>query len=180
MTQLAVEVACLSDTELDIIEWDSDESGGINYNEFQTIMHEEGNNMSDQYGQIYFDMYDLDNDGEITVTEIWDLQSEFMDLHVYNSTNWLYATQYLMDSNNDTHIDHDEFKQGMNTILTILDQDKLEDDATVATFYELVFPPELQDSEWGPSAQETGLMVFMKDVIKAGIESYLADNNINQ
>jgi hypothetical protein len=28
---------------------------------------------------------------------------------------------YLMDSNNDTHIDHDEFRQGMNVILTILD-----------------------------------------------------------
>ena len=136
--------------------------------------------MSDQYAQIYFDMYDLDNDGDITVNEVWDMQVQYQNLHYYNSTNWLYATMYLMDSNNDTHIDHDEFRQGMNVILTILDQDTLQDDATVATFYELVFPPELTDSDYGPSAQETGLMVFMKDVIKRGFESYLADNDINQ
>jgi len=85
-----------------------------------------------------------------------------------------------MDSNNDTHIDHDEFRQGMNVILTLLDQETLEDDDTVGTFYDLVFPPELEDNEYGPSAQETGLMVFMKDVLKRGIESYLADNGINQ
>ena len=143
MTILAVESACLSETELDIIHWDTNESGGIGFEEFKTIMHDEGNDISEQYAQIYFDMYDLDNDGDITVNEVWDMSTQYQNLHYYNSTNWLYATKYLMDSNNDTHIDHDEFKQGMNTILTILDQDTLEDDATIATFYELVFPPEL-------------------------------------
>lgn len=73
MTILAVEVACLSETELDIIHWDTNESGGIGFDEFKTIMDDEGTGMSEQYAQIYFDMYDLDNDGDITVNEVWDM-----------------------------------------------------------------------------------------------------------
>ena len=75
MTLLAVESACLSETELDIIHWDTNESGGIDFEEFKSIMQDEGNDMSEQYAQMYFDLYDLDNDGDITVNEVWDMSS---------------------------------------------------------------------------------------------------------
>lgn len=112
----------MSDTEQDIKHWDTNESGGIGFDEFMIIMeNDETTFISEHYGQMYFDMYDLDNDGDITVSEVWDMQSVYQNLHYYNSTNWLYATKYLLDGNNDTHIDHDEFKNGMNVILTIMD-----------------------------------------------------------
>lgn len=41
MKQLQVEVACLSDIELDIQHWDTDNTGGIDYDEFVVIMEDE-------------------------------------------------------------------------------------------------------------------------------------------
>lgn len=86
----------------------------------------------------------------------------------------------LMDKNNDTWVDQDEFKHGMNLILMILDLDEIHDETTVEAFYNLVFP-EGDDSEMGFmgfSAQKTGLMSFIKSVMKRGLASYMSDNNI--
>jgi len=50
------------------------------------------------------------------------------------------------------------------------------DESAVETFYNLVFP-EIEDNQLF-SGQKTGLMIFMKDVIKRGLQSYESDNSV--
>ena len=60
-------------SKYDIQYWDTDNTGGINFTEFMAIMENDEANLSDSYAQLYFDMYDMDNDGEIKIDEIWNL-----------------------------------------------------------------------------------------------------------
>ena len=86
-----------------------------------------------------------------------------------------------MDRNNDTWVDQEEFKQGMNLILTILDLDQVHDDSLVATFYNLVFPSEISNNDlsfMGMSGQKTGLMSFIKTVLKGGFSTFMSDNSL--
>ena len=82
-----------------------------------------------------------------------------------------------MDKNNDTNVDLEEFRNGMNIIRSLVDLDKMEDDDFVQKYYNHVFPV-IEDHDEGFSGQKVGMMHFLKDIIKRGIDSY--DSYINE
>ena len=65
MQRIAIEAVCLHEIELTIKHYDVDGSGGVNFDEFLAIMADEENDsdMSDEFMDLYFHFYDMDNDG---------------------------------------------------------------------------------------------------------------------
>lgn len=88
---------------------------------------------------MFFNFYDLDNDGKIEVKEIWEIDNLTRNLVNFNNTNWLDATFMLMDKNNDTYIEREEFQYGMDVMLTVVDLDTLAE-TSVDSLYNSVFP----------------------------------------
>ena len=65
MQRIGIEAVCLHEIELTIKHFDVDGSGGVNFDEFLAIMaqDEEPDMMSDEFMDLYFHFYDMDNDG---------------------------------------------------------------------------------------------------------------------
>lgn len=122
---------------------------------------------------MFFNFYDQDNDGKIEVKEIWEIDNLTRNLVNFNNTNWLDATFMLMDKNNDTYIEREEFQYGMDVMLTVVDLDTLAE-TSVDSLYNSVFP-ETDDEQ----PQRMGLMKFIKDVLNRGLKSYVEDNSTN-
>lgn len=77
--------------------------------------------VSEDYLNLFFNLYDTDNDGLINVRNIWDMEEMWNHTMAFNSTGWHWAAFELLDGNNDTFIEHGEFNTGMNVILTLID-----------------------------------------------------------
>ena len=71
MSRGLVKIVCYSELELEIDHYDINNSGGIEWDEFNTIIANDNDEFaSETYKEFYFDSYDLDNDGKITYPEI--------------------------------------------------------------------------------------------------------------
>jgi len=93
---------------------------------------------SDDLIDLFFNMYDVDNDGLLTVRDIWDLETMMNHTRAFNTTGWHWAAFELLDGNNDTYIEHGEFNTGMNVILTLTDLQTM-DSSQSDTVYNQVF-----------------------------------------
>jgi len=124
--------------------------------------------------ELTFDFYDVNNDGAIQIEEVRETEEDHTVVENFNYKNWLDASWDLMDKNHNDMVDSGEFNDSFNFLLRMVDLEKNGnlDDLFIDTIYNNVF------TEGESQSDRLQLLLFIKEIVKRGIESYVEDNPI--
>lgn len=130
--------------------------------------------VSEAEKELTFDFYDVNNDGAIQIEEVRETEEDHTVVENFNYKNWLDASWDLMDKNHNDMVDSGEFNDSFNFLLRMVDLEKNGnlDDLFIDTIYNNVF------TEGESQSDRLQLLLFIKEIVKRGIESYVEDNPI--